>query len=705
MSLFEPGQIPALDTDANPIGFAQWYFYDSGTLTPRAVFADAAFSTSIGVSVPANSAGRFPNIYIDDGDAYRAILRDADNIQIRDIDPVNSGILFAQLHGNTGASLVGTTTGKTVQELFDGLTGTDPIMIVIAGQSNAAGIFASTAFNPSSSKVKTWDATGGAWVSGGQYTNVPWTYSSPNGNSGNNNFALAAAHYLTRKTGREVYIVFDAVGGTSIDAWAGISFTASVTGTVMTVSAVALGTLAVGQDVLNASGVVIGTIASLGTGTGGAGTYNLSVSSTQSSQAMTATARTATRYAALRTKVADALATPAFADIGKSSVDLFLWVQCEEDALTKDFAAYLARMNTLHQQLAAETWMKSNTKRFVMAPSPLHDRYAPRYSLQHFCARSNGMWRYVSTASLRTRFQLNPDDPLYSASDYTHWTAESLWRGGYDIIGPMFLNEGDQGERMDGVGLLWGRASSGMATPAEQTVIVTWDSMANWDSRTGGFLSETFDGTGAQTAFLLDYRGTTISSVTVGGVPQVLTTNYTLATGSDNRITITFLVAPPAGTGNIVVSYGATVNAASANGSLSWGHACFADGNWTQAFGYRCATGNGCNYTLAGGYDTFALDTADYSIGYGRGLTLADPHQAVFGKFNQHVTVQADPLLCQVGNGANAASRSNAFAVRESGIVEMPDLPTYANNAAALGGGMIAGQVYKTAAGALLVVV
>lgn len=65
------------------------------------------------------------------------------------------------------------------------------------------------------------------------------------------------------------------------------SFTASITGTVMTVTGSPAGTIAAGQQV-NGSGVTAGTyITSLGTGTGGAGTYNVSVSQTVVSEAMT----------------------------------------------------------------------------------------------------------------------------------------------------------------------------------------------------------------------------------------------------------------------------------------------------------------------------------------------------------------------------------------------------------------------------------
>lgn len=66
------------------------------------------------------------------------------------------------------------------------------------------------------------------------------------------------------------------------------SFTASVAGSVMTVSSVASGVLAVGQTVSDITGNLIPgtTITSLGTGSGGTGTYNLSNSKAVASEAM-----------------------------------------------------------------------------------------------------------------------------------------------------------------------------------------------------------------------------------------------------------------------------------------------------------------------------------------------------------------------------------------------------------------------------------
>ncbi len=82
------------------------------------------------------------------------------------------------------------------------------------------------------------------------------------------------------KLGPWAQIVTVELGGPN-DASA--EFTASIAGTVMTVTAVASGALAVGQTVTG-GGVLPGTrIVSLGTGVGGTGTYNLGVTQTVAS--------------------------------------------------------------------------------------------------------------------------------------------------------------------------------------------------------------------------------------------------------------------------------------------------------------------------------------------------------------------------------------------------------------------------------------
>jgi hypothetical protein len=65
------------------------------------------------------------------------------------------------------------------------------------------------------------------------------------------------------------------------------SFTASIAGTTMTVTAVGSGTVQVGQ-LITGTGVTAGTtITALGTGTGGAGTYTVSTSQTTASTTIT----------------------------------------------------------------------------------------------------------------------------------------------------------------------------------------------------------------------------------------------------------------------------------------------------------------------------------------------------------------------------------------------------------------------------------
>lgn len=66
------------------------------------------------------------------------------------------------------------------------------------------------------------------------------------------------------------------------------AFTASQATTVLTVSAITAGNIGVGSVVENAAGEILGTVISLGTGTGGTGTYNLDTSATVGSAAMTA---------------------------------------------------------------------------------------------------------------------------------------------------------------------------------------------------------------------------------------------------------------------------------------------------------------------------------------------------------------------------------------------------------------------------------
>lgn len=515
--------------------------------------------------------------------------------------------------------------------------GSSPILIAIAGQSNAVGIN-NGGSNPSNPLVKTWNSSTNAWVSGGQYTAAPWTSAAPTGNGGNNNFALGAAHYLAEQTGCEVYIVFDALSGQSITQW-------------------------------------------MGSGT------------------------SSTRYAALKTKIENALNTAPFITAGKTTIDALIWAQGEED-YTRPFADYLSDITTLDAQFKAETWVEEWTPFFIMGMSPLHDRYQVSSALRNFSNKSNGQWRYLSTRGLRTQFQET------GSGDYTHWLGDSLWTGGYDNIGPAILNN-ERFNNEDNDGLFWNRGN-GNAAVSDASVIASFDTLVSWQSRSGGVsLQETFSGTGSTFSFTLLYRGTTITSVTVNGVAKVSPTDYSVS-----GQTITFVSAPSAGTDNVVVTYGASITSVAATGSIAWGYACYPDGNYTFCGGYNVWTDNTANYTILYGRQVSATSGGDYGAGFGyqntldapygfaagRGHTVSDDYGAAVGKYSEYITGQSDDVLFQVGRGS-AGTPSNSFAARASGILEAKNLPTYATNAAALSGGLVAGQIYKTATGELRIVV
>lgn len=78
----------ALDSDANPLSGAKLVFTLTGTTTAAVVYADATLATPLGNIVTADSAGRFPSIYLDPSVTYRVRLFTSADVQIGgDVDP------------------------------------------------------------------------------------------------------------------------------------------------------------------------------------------------------------------------------------------------------------------------------------------------------------------------------------------------------------------------------------------------------------------------------------------------------------------------------------------------------------------------------------------------------------------------------------------------------------------------------------------
>jgi hypothetical protein len=227
------------------------------------------------------------------------------------------------------------------------------------------------------------------------------------------------------------------------------------------------------------------------------------------------------------------------------------------------------------------------------------------------------------------------------AGDFTHFLGESLWEAGYYRIGEAVPAEGSPT-------FFYGRAT-GPADATDETAMATFQTLVSRDSWT--------------------------------------------------------TEVPP--------------NGPAAVGSISWGQNCAAEGNYSFALGYQCVTDNLANYGMACGRAVTADSGADYFAGFGyqttlsarytlvagRGHTIADEGGTAIGMFSQYTSPQADHVMLQIGIGISSSTRGNALTVRRSGKVELPLLPVFADVAAATTGGLAAGDVFRTAAGDLKIVV
>lgn len=96
----------ATDSNSSPLAGAGWYFYVTETLTPLPTYTTAALTIEHEHPVVADAGGLFPAIYFDASKQYRGILRDAGGSTLRDIDPINGGVV-ASLSAPGGSDVVG----------------------------------------------------------------------------------------------------------------------------------------------------------------------------------------------------------------------------------------------------------------------------------------------------------------------------------------------------------------------------------------------------------------------------------------------------------------------------------------------------------------------------------------------------------------------------------------------------------------------
>lgn len=123
------------------------------------------------------------------------------------------------------------------------------------------------------------------------------------------------------------------------------------------------------------------------------------------------------------------------------------------------------------------------------------------------------------------------------------------------------------------------------------------------------------------------------------------------------------------GKGNVVTApYGAATN--SGNKVDAENGFAFGGGNTLEQSANRSAIG-GINNTgrayasFLGGNQSESEETARESFGWGMGLKVTNPNEAVVGKFNEPKT----GLLFSAGNGTNEGNRHNAFEIYDDGSV------------------------------------
>ncbi len=136
--LFAPPYQNALDTNGAPISGGRLRFYVTGTLTPAAVYTTADLSVAHAAPVVADSAGRFPAIYLDPAIIYRVREFTAVDVLIRDTDPLTANSI-ANL--NYTSSLTG-GVARQLQDKLDETASLTDVGITGSGADETAAVVA-----------------------------------------------------------------------------------------------------------------------------------------------------------------------------------------------------------------------------------------------------------------------------------------------------------------------------------------------------------------------------------------------------------------------------------------------------------------------------------------------------------------------------------------------------------------------------------
>lgn len=246
------------DDNGDPLSGGKIFTYTAGTTTPKATYTDYTGNTAHANPIILNAAGRPPSeVWLTYGDAYKFILKDSldtlvgtfDNID--GIPPVN--INLVRLYGSTSGyvELVAPAVAGANIVTFPAATGTVALTSnpTFAGTTAVATLTASE--NITGSKT-----VSGRLLSASQTVNID--------------------QYLYMSGTGQAKLP---VGSTAQRAGA-FSGTGQISGTTLTITNVISASLYIGATITGA-GVTAGTrVTDFLTGTGGVGTYAVSVSQT-----------------------------------------------------------------------------------------------------------------------------------------------------------------------------------------------------------------------------------------------------------------------------------------------------------------------------------------------------------------------------------------------------------------------------------------
>jgi hypothetical protein len=246
------------DDNGDPLSGGKIFTYAAGTTTPKATYTDFTGGTPNANPIILDAAGRTPNeVWLTYGDAYKFILKTSTDITVGTFDNIDGippiNINLVRLYGSTSGyvDLVAPAVAGTNVVTFPAATGTVALTAnpTFTGTTAVATLTASE--NITGSKT-----ISGRLLSASQTVNID--------------------QYLYMSGTGQAKLP---VGSTAQRAGA-FSGTGQISGTTLTITNVTSGSLYIGATI-DGTGVTAGTrVTDFLTGSGGIGTYTVSVSQT-----------------------------------------------------------------------------------------------------------------------------------------------------------------------------------------------------------------------------------------------------------------------------------------------------------------------------------------------------------------------------------------------------------------------------------------